>query len=107
MRPFATFGASRAGSRRATGRRRRANSVAQQNPPATSGHEATVQEPEQPTGSGDRSVRELGRRVLEVESNSVLIATVALILFIGILHPAVLAWGQLKGVVQNAAYVGI
>jgi ribose transport system permease protein len=49
----------------------------------------------------------VGRRVLEVESNSVLIATVALILFIGILHPNFLAWGQLKEVVQNAAYVGI
>jgi ribose transport system permease protein len=48
-----------------------------------------------------------GRRLLEVESNSVLIATVALILFIGILHPNFLAWGQLKEVVQNAAYVGI
>jgi ribose transport system permease protein len=49
----------------------------------------------------------LARRALEVESNSVLIATVALILFIGILHPDFLAWGQLKEVVQNAAYVGI
>jgi ribose transport system permease protein len=49
----------------------------------------------------------VGRRLLEVESNSVLIATVALILFIGILHPNFLAWGQLKEVVQNAAYVGI
>jgi ribose transport system permease protein len=49
----------------------------------------------------------LARRALEVESNSVLIATIALILFIGILHPDFLAWGQLKEVVQNAAYVGI
>ena len=48
-----------------------------------------------------------GRRVLEVESNSVLIATVALIGVIGIAHPDFLAWGQLKEVVQNAAYVGI
>ncbi len=52
-------------------------------------------------------IRDLGRRTLEVESNSVLIATVALIVFIGILHPDFLAWGQLKEVVQNAAYVGI
>ena len=49
----------------------------------------------------------LGRRVLEVESNSVLIATVALILFIGIVRPNFLAWGQPKEVVQNATYVGI
>jgi ribose transport system permease protein len=47
------------------------------------------------------------RRALEVESNSVLVATVALIAFIGIMHPDFLAWGQLKEVVQNATYVGI
>src|SRR3954464_13477567 len=51
--------------------------------------------------------RAVGRRLLEVESNSVLIATVALIGVIGIAHPDFLAWGQLKEVVQNAAYVGI
>ena len=53
------------------------------------------------------SMRDLGRRALEVESNSVLVATIALIVFIGILHPDFLAWGQLKEVVQNSAYVGI
>ena len=47
------------------------------------------------------------RRALEVESNSVLAATIALIVFIGIMHPDFLAWGQLKEVVQNATYVGI
>jgi ribose transport system permease protein len=52
-------------------------------------------------------MRDLGRRALEVESNSVLVATIALIVFIGILHPDFLAWGQLKEVVQNSAYVGI
>ena len=52
-------------------------------------------------------LRNLGRRTLEVESNSVLIAAVALILFIGILHPDFLAWGQIKEVIQNSAYVGI
>jgi ribose transport system permease protein len=45
--------------------------------------------------------------MLEVESNSVLIATVPLIGVIGIAHPDFLARGQLKEVVQNAAYVGI
>jgi ribose transport system permease protein len=63
--------------------------VASDNPPAPAG------------------LRDLGRRTLEVESNSVLIATVALILFIGVLHPDFLAWGQLKEIVQNASYVGI
>ena len=49
----------------------------------------------------------IGRRLLEVESNSVLIATIALIAVIGIAHPDFLAWGQLKEVVQNATYIGI
>ena len=57
--------------------------------------------------SGGTSARDLGRRLLEVESNSVLVATIALIGFIGILHPDFLAWGQLKEVVQNSVYVGI
>jgi ribose transport system permease protein len=59
--------------------------------------------------AGDRgsSARDLMRRALAVESNSVLVATIALILFIGVLHPEFLTWGQLKEVVQNAAYVGI
>src|SRR3954454_18311452 len=54
--------------------------------------------------SGSRSAM---RRVLEVESNSVLVATIALIAVIGIAHPDFLTWGQLKEIVQNAAYVGI
>jgi ribose transport system permease protein len=53
------------------------------------------------------SPRDLGRRLLEVESNSVLVATVVLIGFIGALHPDFLAWGQLKEVVQNSVYVGM
>src|SRR4051794_1130521 len=67
------------------------------------------------TSNGEESVaseafngsRALGRRVLEVESNSVLVATIALIAVIGIAHPDFLTWGQLKEIVQNAAYVGI
>jgi ribose transport system permease protein len=60
-------------------------------------------------GQDDRgaSVRDFGRRALAVESNSVLVATIALILFIGIMHPDFLTWGQLKEVVQNSVYVGI
>ena len=67
------------------------------------------------TSNGEESVasegfsesRDVARRVLEVESNSVLVATIALIVVIGIAHPDFLAWGQLKETVQNAAYVGI
>jgi ribose transport system permease protein len=49
----------------------------------------------------------LGKRALAIESTSVLIATVALIVAIGIAHPDFLAWGQLKEIVQNATYVGV
>jgi ribose transport system permease protein len=59
------------------------------------------------SSEGLKTPRAVGRRVLEVESNSVLIATVALVAAIGIAHPDFLAWGQLKEVAQNAAYVGI
>ena len=60
-----------------------------------------------PQASGGTSARDLGKRLLEVESNSVLVATIVLIGFIGALHPDFLAWGQLKEVVQNSVYVGI
>src|SRR3954453_9711508 len=53
------------------------------------------------------SARGLGRRALAVESNSVLVATIALILFIGIMHPDFLTWSQLKEVIQNSVYVAI
>jgi ribose transport system permease protein len=57
--------------------------------------------PERPTA------RDLGRRALEVESNSVLVATIALVLVIGILHPDFLTFSQLSDVVQQSVYVGI
>ena len=60
-------------------------------------------------GPQDRGgqLRDLGRRALAVESNSVLVATIALIVFIGVMHPDFLTWGQLKEVIQNSVYVGI
>lgn len=57
--------------------------------------------------TGGASTRALGKRALEVESNSVLVATIVLIGFIGVMHPDFLSWGQLKEVVQNSVYVGI
>jgi ABC-type multidrug transport system ATPase subunit len=56
--------------------------------------------------SGDRA-KDLGRRALEVESNSVLIATIALVVVIGVLHPDFLTFSQLSDVVQQSVYVGI
>ena len=47
------------------------------------------------------------RRVLEGDSTSVVIATVLLVVVIGILHPTFLSASQLKSVLQEAVYVGI
>ena len=61
-----------------------------------------------PTASsrGERA-QGLARRALAVESNSVLLATVVLIVVIGIFHPSFVSVSQLKAVVQQAVYVGI
>jgi hypothetical protein len=53
-------------------------------------------EPRAPASRG-ASARDLGKRLLEVESNSVLVATIVLIGFIGALHPDFLAWGAAEG----------
>jgi ribose transport system permease protein len=53
------------------------------------------------------TARNLGKRALEVESNSVLIATIALAVGIGIIHPDFLTVSQLKDVAQQSVYVGI
>jgi ribose transport system permease protein len=47
------------------------------------------------------------RRAIEVESNSVLVATIALVVVIGVLHPDFLTASQLKDVLQQSVYVGI
>jgi ribose transport system permease protein len=55
----------------------------------------------------DGRLRAAGARVLELESNSVLVATVALAVVIGVLHPEFLAWDQIKDVLAQSVYVGI
>lgn len=47
------------------------------------------------------------KRILDFESNSVLIATVVLALAIGIAHSQFFAWTQIKDVLQQSVYVGI
>src|SRR4051794_1830200 len=46
-------------------------------------------------------------RVLEFESNSVLVATIVLAVAIGIIHPAFFSWSQIKDVLAQSVYVGI
>src|SRR4051812_47988565 len=63
-----------------------------------------------PRAPGRRSVPQRprrGGRVLEFESNSVLVATVALAIGIGVLHPEFFAWSQIKDVLAQSVYVGI
>ena len=55
----------------------------------------------------DGRLRSGGARVLELESNSVLVATVALAVVIGVLHPEFFAWEQIKDVLAQSVYVGI
>jgi ribose transport system permease protein len=53
------------------------------------------------------AVRAGGARALEVESGSVLAATLALAVVIGVLHPEFFAWTQIKDVLAQSVYVGI
>src|ERR1700755_2969501 len=65
-----------------------------------------------PTGTGGPrlsldTLRAGGGRVLEFESNSVLVATIVLAVAIGVLHPEFFAWSQIKDVLAQSVYVGI
>jgi ribose transport system permease protein len=53
------------------------------------------------------TVRAGGSRLLEFESNSVLVATIVLAVAIGVLHPEFFAWSQIKDVLAQSVYVGI
>jgi len=53
------------------------------------------------------AVRAAGARLAEVESGSVLVATIVLALAIGVLHPEFFAWDQIKDVLAQSVYVGI
>ena len=62
--------------------------------------------PRRPASSLDE-LRASGARVLEIESGSVLVATVVLALVIGALHPEFFSWTQIKDVLAQSVYVGI
>lgn len=47
------------------------------------------------------------RRMVEIESSSVLVATIALIVVISVLHPDFLSVGQLMDILQQSVYVGV
>jgi ribose transport system permease protein len=52
-------------------------------------------------------VRSAGARIADVESGSVLVATIVLAVAIGVLHPEFFAWDQIKDVLAQSVYVGI
>jgi ribose transport system permease protein len=67
---------------------------------------APVGQSRRPASSLD-ALRASGARVLEIESGSVLVATVVLALVIGALHPEFFSWTQMKDVLAQSVYVGI
>jgi len=76
-----------------------------------SDHDPSVPEPargrsETDAATPDRGVEAL-RRLFEADSTSVVVATVLLIVLIGVIHPSFFSASQLKSVLQEAVYVGI
>ena len=65
--------------------------------------------PESPPGSRGTptGVPPALRRLFQAESNSVLVATIVLIVLIGVLHPDFFAWAQLRDVLQGSVYVAL
>jgi ribose transport system permease protein len=53
------------------------------------------------------SLQSAALRVVEFESNSVLIATIVIAVVIGVAHPNFFHWSQIKDVLQQSVYVGI
>ncbi|MEU4804204.1 ABC transporter permease [Actinosynnema sp. NPDC023587] len=60
-----------------------------------------------PTTRKGNSIVGFGRQVLRAESSSVLIATILLVLVIGVLRPNFLTIGQLRDVLNNSVYVAL
>jgi ribose transport system permease protein len=60
-------------------------------------------------GEGPRgpSLQSAANRLVDIESVPVLLATIVIVVVIGILHPNYLKWGQLKDVLQQSVYVGV
>src|SRR5262249_15117488 len=72
--------------------------------------------PSDPPASAPATARPTGRvqsidsavkRILEFESNSVLVATIVLAVVIGVAHPGFLHWTEIKNVLQQSVYIGI
>jgi ribose transport system permease protein len=73
--------------------------------PAAGGETATPAT--QPPGGRAQSIDSAVKRILEFESNSVLVATIVVAVAIGIFHSNFFAWTEIKNVLQQSVYVGI
>ncbi|MGY1593846.1 ABC transporter permease [Geodermatophilus sp. SYSU D00708] len=76
---------------------------------AVSSQPAAGTEPGPPPGrsGGDGSLRRAGRTVLSQEYLGVLIATVVLVIAIGVFYPRFLQFDQLMAILNQATYIGI
>lgn len=57
--------------------------------------------------AGGARIAAIPRRLLQAESNSALLATIALVVLIGVLHPEFFSAGQIRDVLHNSVYVGL
>jgi ribose transport system permease protein len=74
--------------------------------PSTAGGETSPPASHPPAGRA-QSIDSAVKRILEFESNSVLVATIVLAIAIGIFHSNFFAWTEIKNVLQQSVYVGI
>jgi ribose transport system permease protein len=75
--------------------------------PTATESEASAPPGEASAGGRVQSIDAAVKRMLEFESNSVLVATIALAVAIGIFHSNFFAWTEIKNVLQQSVYVGI
>jgi ribose transport system permease protein len=76
-------------------------------PPAEPSGPATPSTPQPGAMARGGPVDSWVKRVLEIESNSVLLATVVVAVVVGVAHPDFFAWTQIKNMLQQSVYVGI
>jgi ribose transport system permease protein len=74
--------------------------------PSSAGGETSPPATQPPAGRA-QSIDSAVKRILEFESNSVLVATIVLAIAIGIFHSNFFAWTEIKNVLQQSVYVGI
>ena len=62
---------------------------------------------EGPRPAGGGGLKALATRALEFESNSVLVATVVLVVTVGVLRPEFFTWSQISNMLQQSVYIAL